>query len=192
MAVLQQRCGTGQRAWYYAGRALGWGSTDDTETKILLDSPETWRPCSGGQTLSTYTRLRRCLRSRRRFQLGRGVAGQAAMFGLASWGTPTLIADSTFKWDVAPMAKGTGGSKGRLVRQRFWHYPRFQASGGGVAVPERVPVQGRHGVHVGRLGAAVHRTQVGLRQLAEVRVRQSTPTTIWMRSRTMQSPATRT
>jgi len=28
------------------------------------------------------------------------------MFGLASWGTPTLIQNAKFKWDVAPWPKG--------------------------------------------------------------------------------------
>ena len=42
---------------------------------------------------------------------GAWVSGQAAMFGLASWGTPQLHQFATFEWDVAPWPEGPAGRK---------------------------------------------------------------------------------
>lgn len=39
-------------------------------------------------------------------------SGTVAMFGLATWGTPSMLANASFAWDVAPWPKGTVQSTG--------------------------------------------------------------------------------
>jgi len=90
-----------------------WGGEvlDDTETKILLDSPESLAALQWWADLIHVHKVAPLPAQSAAIPAGPWVAGQAAMFALASWGTPTLIADSTFKWDVAPWPKGPAGAK---------------------------------------------------------------------------------
>lgn len=90
-----------------------WGGEvlDETETKILLDSPESTAALQWWADLIHVHKVAPLPAQSQAIPAGPWVAGQAAMFALASWGTPTLIANSTFNWDVAPWPKGPVAAK---------------------------------------------------------------------------------
>lgn len=84
---------------------------DETETKILLDSPESIAALQWWADLIHKYKAAPLPAQSQAIPAGPWVAGNAAMFALASWGTPTLIQNATFKWDVAPWPKGSAGQK---------------------------------------------------------------------------------
>jgi multiple sugar transport system substrate-binding protein len=90
-----------------------WGGEviDETETKILLDSAESMAALQWFADLIHVHKVAPLPAQSQAIPTGPWVAGQAAMFALASWGTPTLIQNATFAWDVAPWPKGPAGAK---------------------------------------------------------------------------------
>lgn len=85
-----------------------WGGSvfNDTEDKILLDSPESTAAFKWWADLIHVHKVAPLPAQSQAVPNGPWVAGTSAMFGLASWGTPTLIQNAKFKWDVAPWPKG--------------------------------------------------------------------------------------
>jgi multiple sugar transport system substrate-binding protein len=90
-----------------------WGGevVDDTETKILLDSDESMAALQWWADLIHVHKVAPLPAQSQAIPASPRVAGQAAMFALASWGTPELIQNATFKWDVAPWPTGPAGAK---------------------------------------------------------------------------------
>lgn len=90
-----------------------WGGEvlDESETKILLDTPEAKAGMQFWADLMHKYKVAPTPAMSQAIPVGPYLAGQAAMFGLASWGTPQLIANAAFKWDVAPWPKGPAGQK---------------------------------------------------------------------------------
>lgn len=90
-----------------------WGGEvlDETETKILLDSPESTAALQWFADLLHVHKVAPLPAQAQSIPAGPWVAGMTGMFALASWGTPTLIANATFNWDVAPWPKGPAGAK---------------------------------------------------------------------------------
>jgi multiple sugar transport system substrate-binding protein len=118
----------GDSQWGYAGYyndvvALGneqgiaivgpWGGEviDDTETEILLDSPESIAAMQWHADLIHVHKVAPLPAQADAIPAGPRITGQAAMFALASWGTPELIANANFNWDVAPWPKGPAATK---------------------------------------------------------------------------------
>jgi multiple sugar transport system substrate-binding protein len=118
----------GESQWGYAGYyndvvALGneqgialvgpWGGEviDEAETKILLDSPESIAALQWHADLIHKHKVAPLPAQAQAIPAGPRITGQAAMFALASWGTPELIANATFQWDVAPWPAGPAGAK---------------------------------------------------------------------------------
>lgn len=85
-----------------------WGGEvlDDTETKILLDSPESLAGLQWWADLIHKHKVAPLPAQSQAIPAGPWVAGQAGMFALPSWSTPTLIQNAQFKWDVAPWPTG--------------------------------------------------------------------------------------
>jgi multiple sugar transport system substrate-binding protein len=119
---------SGDSQWGYAGYyndvvALGneqgiaivgpWGGEviDEAETKILLDSPESLAALQWHADLIHKHKVAPLPAQAQAIPAGPRITGQAAMFALASWGTPELVANATFNWDVAPWPAGPAGSK---------------------------------------------------------------------------------
>ncbi|HQY92413.1 sugar ABC transporter substrate-binding protein [Caldilinea sp.] len=90
-----------------------WGGEvlDETETKILLDSAESTAALNWWNDLIQVHKAAPTPAMAQAIPAGPWVSGQAAMFALASWGTPTLIQNASFNWDVAPWPKGPEGAK---------------------------------------------------------------------------------
>jgi multiple sugar transport system substrate-binding protein len=90
-----------------------WGGEviDETETKILLDSDESKAALQWFADLIHVQNVAPLPAQSQAIPNGPWVSGQAAMFTLASWGTPTLISFAQFKWDVAPWPKGPKAQK---------------------------------------------------------------------------------
>ncbi|HXF63733.1 MAG TPA: extracellular solute-binding protein [Caldilineaceae bacterium] len=90
-----------------------WGGEviDESETKILLDSPESMAALQWWADLIHVHKVAPLPAEAQAIPAGPWVAGQAAMFALASWGTPTLHESASFAWDVAPWPEGPAGRK---------------------------------------------------------------------------------
>jgi multiple sugar transport system substrate-binding protein len=90
-----------------------WGGEviDETETKILLDSPESLAALNWHADLIHKHKAAPLPAQSQAIPASPRLSGQAAMFGLASWGTPELVTNATFQWDVAPWPTGPAGAK---------------------------------------------------------------------------------
>ena len=90
-----------------------WGGEviDETETKVLLESPESMAALQWWADLIHVHKVAPTPAMSTAVPAGIRLTGQAAMFALASWGTPELIQNAAFQWDVAPWPKGPAGSK---------------------------------------------------------------------------------
>lgn len=90
-----------------------WGGEvfNETEDKIVLDSAESTAALKWWADLIHVHKVSPMPAQSQAVPNGPWVAGMAAMFSLASWGTPTLIQNAKFKWDVAPWPKGPKGQK---------------------------------------------------------------------------------
>jgi len=85
-----------------------WGGEvlNEQETEILLDSPEAMEAIQWWADLIHVHKVAPTPADAEAVPAGVWVAGVAAMFGLASWGTPQLHEFAAFEWDVAPWPKG--------------------------------------------------------------------------------------
>lgn len=85
-----------------------WGGQvmDETETKILLDSPESIAALQWWADLIHVHKVSPMPAEADAVPAGLVLSGMAAMFALASWGTPDMHQSAAFAWDVAPWPKG--------------------------------------------------------------------------------------
>jgi multiple sugar transport system substrate-binding protein len=85
-----------------------WGGEvlDETETKILLDTPEAKAGLQFFADLIHVHKVAPLPAQAQAMTQGVWVSGTSAMFPLASWGTPTLVEFANFGWDVAPWPAG--------------------------------------------------------------------------------------
>lgn len=85
-----------------------WGGDvlDDTETKILLDTPEAKAGLQFFADLIHVHKVAPLPAEAQAVAQGVAVAGIAALFPVASWDTPTLVEFANFGWDVAPWPAG--------------------------------------------------------------------------------------
>ena len=85
-----------------------WGGKvfNDEETELLLDSPECLAALNWWADMIHKHRVAPTPAESQAVAAGIWVAGVAAMFGLASWGTPQLHEFAAFDWDVVPWPKG--------------------------------------------------------------------------------------
>ncbi|NOZ28042.1 MAG: sugar ABC transporter substrate-binding protein [Chloroflexi bacterium] len=81
-------------------------SFNDDDTKILLDMPESIEALQWWTDLIHVHKVAPTPAESQAVPAGIWVAGVAAMFALASWGTPQLHELASFEWDVAPWPKG--------------------------------------------------------------------------------------
>ena len=90
-----------------------WGGEvfNEAEDKLLIDSAESVGALQWWADLIHVHKAAPMPAQAQAIPNGPWVSGQAAMFALASWGTPTLIQNAQFKWDVAPWPKGPAGAK---------------------------------------------------------------------------------
>lgn len=90
-----------------------WGGEvfNEEETKILLDSPESLTALKFWADMLHVHKVAPTPAESQAFPAGAWVAGVVGMFGLASWGTPTLATFADYNWDVAPWPKGPAGRK---------------------------------------------------------------------------------
>lgn len=90
-----------------------WGGEifNEAEDKLLIDSAESMGALQWWADLIHVHKAAPMPAQAQAIPNGPWVSGQAAMFALASWGTPTLIQNAQFKWDVAPWPKGPAGAK---------------------------------------------------------------------------------
>jgi multiple sugar transport system substrate-binding protein len=90
-----------------------WGGEviDETETKLLLDTEASMAALQWWADLIHVHKAAPLPAQAQAVPNGPWVAGQAAMFALASWGTPTLISFAEFQWDVAPWPAGPSGQR---------------------------------------------------------------------------------
>jgi multiple sugar transport system substrate-binding protein len=119
---------SGENQWGYGGYYNGivglgnelgialvgpWGGEvfDETETKLLLDSEQSMAALQWWADLIHVHNAAPLPAQAQAVPNGPWVAGQAAMFALASWGTPTLISFAEFQWDVAPWPAGPSGQR---------------------------------------------------------------------------------
>jgi multiple sugar transport system substrate-binding protein len=84
---------------------------NEDETKILLDSPESMAALQWWADMIHVHKVAPLPAESQAIPSGPWVAGVAAMFALASWGTPTLHEFASFQWDVAPWPKGSKAQK---------------------------------------------------------------------------------
>jgi multiple sugar transport system substrate-binding protein len=84
-----------------------WGGKifEDDESKLLLDSPEAMEALKWWAQMIKDGISPNPAESQS-FPAGVWIAGQAAMFGLATWGIPQMHEFGTFQYDVAPWPKG--------------------------------------------------------------------------------------
>jgi multiple sugar transport system substrate-binding protein len=90
-----------------------WGGEviDDSETKILLDSEESLAALNWWNDLIHVHQVAPLPAQAQAIPAGPRITGQGAMFALASWGTPELVQNAAFAWDVAPWPQGPAGRK---------------------------------------------------------------------------------
>jgi multiple sugar transport system substrate-binding protein len=84
---------------------------DETETKILIDSDAARTALQWWADLIHVHKAAPLPAQAQAIPAGPWVAGLTGMFALASWGTPTLIEQANFAWDVAPWPEGPAGRK---------------------------------------------------------------------------------
>lgn len=85
-----------------------WGGQvlDETETKILLDSEESLTALQWWADLIHVHGVAPQPAEAEAVPAGLNLSGMAAMFALASWGTPDMHQSAAFAWDVAPWPQG--------------------------------------------------------------------------------------
>jgi multiple sugar transport system substrate-binding protein len=85
-----------------------WGGQvlDETETQILLDSPESIAALQWWADLIHVHQVAPPPAEAAAMPVGPHLAGQVAMFALPSWSTPTFRENAAFAWDVAPWPQG--------------------------------------------------------------------------------------
>lgn len=85
-----------------------WGGNvlNDEENTILLDTPEAKTGLQFFADLIHKEKVAPPPAVSQSFPAGIWIAGNAAMFGLATWGVPQMVQFGDFKWDVAPWPKG--------------------------------------------------------------------------------------
>lgn len=90
-----------------------WGGEifDEEDTKLFLDSEESMAALQWWADLIHVHEVAPLPAQAQAIPNGPWVSGQAAMFALASWGTPTLISFAEFQWDVAPWPKGPSAQR---------------------------------------------------------------------------------
>ena len=90
-----------------------WGGEviDETETKILIDTDAARTASQWWADLIHVHKVAPLPAQAQAIPAGPWVAGLTGMFALASWGTPTLIEQASFAWDVAPWPEGPAGRK---------------------------------------------------------------------------------
>ena len=84
---------------------------NDDESELLIDSDESIAGLNWFADLIHEHKVAPTPAEAGAIPAGAWVSGQAAMFGLASWGTPQLSEFATFGWDVAPWPEGPAGRK---------------------------------------------------------------------------------
>jgi multiple sugar transport system substrate-binding protein len=90
-----------------------WGGQvfNDDDTKLLIDSPESKAGLQFFADLIHVHKVATTQAEATAFPEGVWIAGRAAMFALATWGTPQMAEFASFKYDVAPWPKGPKGRK---------------------------------------------------------------------------------
>lgn len=88
-----------------------WGAEllDETETKILLDTPEAREAIQFWTDLIHVHKASPTPAQSQAFEQGPWISGRVAMDNTASWNTPTLANFAPFEWDVAPWPAGPAG-----------------------------------------------------------------------------------
>jgi multiple sugar transport system substrate-binding protein len=96
------------------GAHLGpWGAAlfNDKEDGLLLDSEQAKTALNFWFDLMHKDHAISNQAEADSFPGGIWLSGQAAMFGLATWGAPQMHESATFEWDVAPWPKGPAGQR---------------------------------------------------------------------------------
>jgi len=90
-----------------------WGGEifNEDETKLLIDSPESKAGLQFFADLIHVHKVAPTQAESQAFPEGIWIAGRAAMFALATWGTPQMAEFAAFKYDVAPWPKGPKARK---------------------------------------------------------------------------------
>lgn len=90
-----------------------WGGEvyNDEETQLLIDSDASRSAMQWWADLIHVHKVAPLPAQAQAIPAGPWVAGMTGMFALASWGTPTLIEQASFAWDVAPWPQGPAGRK---------------------------------------------------------------------------------
>jgi multiple sugar transport system substrate-binding protein len=79
---------------------------NDEETELLIDTPEAKAGLQFFTDMIHVDKVSPTPSVSQSFPAGIWIAGNAAMFGLATWGVPQMVEFGDFNWDVAPWPKG--------------------------------------------------------------------------------------